>query len=94
MPGDVDSDPVEEIDHPSREELGRSRVVRGQRTVGEVVLVTWVQEQLRIVDLRDDLPCQATIEWSPSWSGCTTNRRQGAWMQRVGRTIGVSSNQD
>ena len=36
----------QEVDDPLQQQLGGVGVVGGQRTVGEVVLITWVQEQL------------------------------------------------
>jgi hypothetical protein len=43
-------DPAEEVEHPAGEEHRGCRIVRRQRAVGEVVLITGVEEQLGVVD--------------------------------------------
>ena len=49
------SDAVQELEHPLGEQRGGLRVVRGKRAVREVVLVARVEEELRVLDLLDDL---------------------------------------
>jgi hypothetical protein len=46
---------VEEVEDPAGEKRGGLGVIRRQRTVGEVVLIARVEEQLRVVEGRDDL---------------------------------------
>jgi hypothetical protein len=54
-------DPAEEVEHPAGEERRGRRIVRRQRAVGEVVLITGVEEQLGVVDGRDDLPGRVNV---------------------------------
>jgi hypothetical protein len=60
-------DPAEEVEHPAGEEHRGCRIVRRQRAVGEVVLITGVEEQLGVVDGRDDSRVAST---SPSPTKC------------------------
>jgi len=52
---------LEEVEHPAGEERSGLRVVRRQRAVGEVVLITGVEEQLGVVDVGDDLPSRVDV---------------------------------
>src|SRR5260221_8130497 len=48
-------DAVEELKYPLGEQRGRIGVVRWERAVGKVMLVTGVQEKLRVLDVLHDL---------------------------------------
>src|SRR4249920_2024439 len=54
-------DPAEEVEHPAGQECSGLRIVGRQRAVGEVVLITGVEEQLGVVDGRDDLPGRVNV---------------------------------
>ena len=54
-------DPAEKVEHSAGEERSGRRIVRRQRAVGEVVLITGVEEQLGVVDGCDDLPGRVNV---------------------------------